>query len=258
MLALSRFNTEAWDKAAACCRTTRSAGQPLAAVRLRPPIVPGRAAKPRRCCPGARQQGDSAELRVLLGGLRPAGGAQAAGTSRRPAARHASARAPPIARRGSRGRPLLTPAGWTAAEQAPRGHGRDPSRCGALLLARIHSGRKNVAGAPWEPRPGPCARSQLRGGAERPGRRRCSRPISRCAALAVLEALTRLYPTVAGYHYQQGTALLRAGDPAGAAVALREAAAARARPAHDPDRPGGAPSTSAGSTPRPSPSCSGP
>jgi tetratricopeptide (TPR) repeat protein len=44
------------------------------------------------------------------------------------------------------------------------------------------------------------------------------------AAVPVLSALTRLYPTVARYHYRQGLALLGAGDAAAAAASLQEAA----------------------------------
>lgn len=51
------------------------------------------------------------------------------------------------------------------------------------------------------------------------------------AAIPVLDALTRLCPTVARYQYLQGLALLGAGDEAAAAVSLREAARL------DPDQP---------------------
>jgi len=44
------------------------------------------------------------------------------------------------------------------------------------------------------------------------------------AAIPVLDALTRICPTVARYHYLQGVALMGAGDAAAAAVSLQEAA----------------------------------
>ena len=42
-------------------------------------------------------------------------------------------------------------------------------------------------------------------------------------AIVALDALTRIYPTVAQYHYQKGIALLREGDTAAAVDALKEA-----------------------------------
>ena len=78
------------------------------------------------------------------------------------------------------------------------------------------------------------------------------------AAIPVLGALTRMYPTVARYQYLQGVALLGAGDAAAAVPFLQEAV--RLEPDQAPTLialgTGAQPASS--STPRPSRTCSAP
>ena len=92
-----------------------------------------------------------------------------------------------------------------------------------LQLARLQSDRKNAAGALVSLRQAraiaPNSEDVLSAYAE--GLLASPTPD---AAIPVLDALARLCPTIARYHYLHGMALLSAGDEAAAAVSLQEAA----------------------------------
>lgn len=92
-----------------------------------------------------------------------------------------------------------------------------------LQLARLQADQKNAAGALASLRKAraiaPNSEDVLSAYAE--GLLASPAPDS---AIPVLDALTRLCPTVARYHYLQGVALMGAGDAAAAAVSLQEAA----------------------------------
>ncbi len=122
----------------------------------------------------------------------------------------------------------------SAAAQAAAGHPAEAARLlreaadrfhsvrALLQLARLQTSRKNVAGALESLRQAraiaPNSEEVLSAYAEASLAAHADLP-----ALSALDALTRICPTVAQYHYQKGAALMQAGDTAAAVESLKQA-----------------------------------